>query len=191
MRNVLIASVLIATSAAAASATVPHPYDTSATLIDSFVVSTEVPLGAAANAAFDFDLGVSASLEVEETVCVWSTSNGIDITGDVATIRADAPGVDDVTLSGVIDALAAAAVDTALARDYLGLPDSSGGHITVYHARCVIRSGSGVETRFTAVSEGFAGRLFMLSGSTNWYVVPVGSVGCEMGCPTGTERTCE
>lgn len=191
MRNVLVASVLMAASVAAASATVPHPYDSSATLIDSFVVSTEIPLVAAANAAFDFDLGVSASLEVEETVCVWSTSNGVDITGDVATMRADAPGVDEVTLSSVIDALAAAAVDSALARDYLGLPDSSGGHVTVYHARCVIRSGSGAETRFTAVSEGYAGRLFTLSGSTHWYVLSVGSVDCATGCPAGTERTCE
>lgn len=126
-----------------------HPRDSSAVLIDSFVVAVEMAPLEPTRSPYDFDLSALISTTVEETVRVWRTTSGIDLVGEVSSIAANGDGIDRTTTRELVMLLSDAAVDEAIARGHLG-PD----HVTttVHHARCVLRSGIGPSTRFAPLA---------------------------------------
>lgn len=182
--------IMLLSTSGTATATTVHP-DSTAVLLDSFVVSVDVAPSIRSINSVDFDLTGSGTLKIEETMFVWSTNDRIDLIGDVPTIRANAADIDYMSASEIANVLSGAAVDSALSFGYFEPIDSLGAATTVYHARCVERSGSGSGSSFAAASQGLGGRTYLIGGLPSHIITPSGTISCSPSCEANNEKTCD
>jgi hypothetical protein len=144
---VFVLFLLAAIAAVAQTPCAPHPTDPSAVLIGSMTVTVDI----AQSSSVSGKSGKKGTkCTVEQLICVWRTSSGVDLIGDPATVKLTGTCLTDIPTADLFALIGQAAVAKAVGMGYVQCSPTCDGRTAARYmtTTCVNRTGSGSTTKF-------------------------------------------
>lgn len=175
--------VLVAIPEISAAQTPTHPTDSTAVYIGSYDVSVEYESLFASASAMMPSLPGTGTCIIEEHICVWATTAGIDLVGDMESIVIDGDNsvIDNLPTHEIVSLLSRRAVEQRNTSAQICATDCEHPASTrILHRLCVARVGTGASTHYYhASSPSYSTRTYACCETVGIHLVSASSIECS------------